>query len=81
MTDSESPSPPSASASDAGAHEAGANDALQMHPGMSIAEAEKRLILATLEEFDGNKKRSAETLGISLKTLYARLKVYAAQDG
>ncbi|GJM22078.1 MAG: sigma-54-dependent Fis family transcriptional regulator [Planctomycetota bacterium] len=54
--------------------------ALQMHPGMSIAEAEKRLIQATLDEFDGNKKRSAESLGISLKTLYARLKVYAAQD-
>jgi len=44
--------------------------------GMSIAEAEKRLILATLEQLDGDKKRAAEMLGISLKTLYNRLNSY-----
>ena len=44
--------------------------------GTSIAEAEKRLILATLERLDGNKKQAAETLGISLKTLYNRLNSY-----
>jgi DNA-binding NtrC family response regulator len=46
--------------------------------GESIAEVERRLILATLEHVDGNKKRAAEILGISLKTLYSRLAVYAA---
>jgi DNA-binding NtrC family response regulator len=49
--------------------------------GSSIAEAEKRLILATLAEYDGNKKQAAEILGISLKTLYNRLNAYKEEDG
>ncbi len=44
--------------------------------GASIAEAEKRLILATLEQCDGNKKRAAGVLGISVRSLYNRLKAY-----
>jgi DNA-binding NtrC family response regulator len=44
--------------------------------GMSIADAEKRLILATLEGVGGVKRRAAEVLGISLKTLYNRLNAY-----
>ncbi|HVR28602.1 MAG TPA: sigma-54 dependent transcriptional regulator [Thermoanaerobaculia bacterium] len=54
----------------------GATDALELHVGMSIAEAERRLILATLDEVGGNKKRAADVLGVSLKTLYNRLKSY-----
>jgi DNA-binding NtrC family response regulator len=46
--------------------------------GMPTAEAERRLILATLDRFQGDKKRAASTLGISLKTLYNRLSVYRA---
>jgi len=53
---------------------------LSLPVGASIADAERRLILATLEAFDGNKKRAAETLGISLKTLYNRLNVYEAAE-
>ena len=49
--------------------------------GSSIAEAEKLLILATLEEHDGNKKETAEVLGVSLKTLYNRLNAYKEEDG
>jgi two-component system response regulator AtoC len=52
---------------------------LQVRVGSSIADVERRLILATLEELDGDKKRAAEILGISLKTLYNRLNVYQAQ--
>ncbi len=44
--------------------------------GTPIAEAEKRLILATLEHCDGDKKKAAEVLKISLKTLYNRLNEY-----
>ncbi|NNL67727.1 MAG: sigma-54-dependent Fis family transcriptional regulator [Myxococcales bacterium] len=51
---------------------------LEMSVGSSIAEVERRLILATLEELQGDKKRAAELLGISLKTLYNRLNVYEA---
>jgi DNA-binding NtrC family response regulator len=46
--------------------------------GTPIEEAEKRLILATLEHCAGDKKQAAELLGISLKTLYNRLNVYHA---
>jgi two-component system, NtrC family, response regulator HydG len=44
--------------------------------GLSLAEVDRRLILATLERLGGNKKRTAEMLGISLKTLYNRLAEY-----
>ena len=55
---------------------------LQVRVGSSIAEVERRLILATLEELGGDKNRTASVLGISLKTLYNRLKVYeASQQG
>jgi DNA-binding NtrC family response regulator len=58
----------------------GSAAALRVEVGSSIAEAERRLILATLQQLDGDKKRAAEILGISLKTLYSRLAVYAAAD-
>jgi DNA-binding NtrC family response regulator len=54
---------------------------LQVRVGSSIAEIERRLILATLQELDGDKKRASELLGISLKTLYNRLNVYEAAGG
>jgi two-component system response regulator AtoC len=44
--------------------------------GTSLSEAERRLILATLDHYGGDKKKTAEILGISLKTLYNRLNVY-----
>jgi DNA-binding NtrC family response regulator len=46
--------------------------------GMSIAQAERKLIEATLEHYEGHKKKTAETLGISLKTLYNRLNRYTS---
>lgn len=46
--------------------------------GASIEEVERRLILATLDLLEGDKKRAAEILGISVKTLYNRLNVYEA---
>jgi DNA-binding NtrC family response regulator len=44
--------------------------------GTPIAEMERRLILATLEHCDGDKKKAADLLKISLKTLYNRLNEY-----
>jgi two-component system, NtrC family, response regulator AtoC len=46
--------------------------------GSSITEMERLLICATLEHVKGNKLRAASILGISLKTLYSRLSVYAS---
>jgi DNA-binding NtrC family response regulator len=50
--------------------------------GTSMAEAERQLIVATLHHFKNQKERTAAALGISLKTLYNRLKEYgrAAED-
>ena len=45
--------------------------------GGSLDEAERQLIVATLERCAGDKKKAAEILGISLKTLYNRLHLYA----
>ena len=38
------------------------------------------LIFATLRQFNGDKTRAAESLGISLKTLYNRLHAYEKDD-
>jgi len=45
--------------------------------GVSLDESERELILATLDRCGGDKKRTAEILGISVKTLYNKLHVYA----
>lgn len=51
--------------------------------GISMAEAERQIILATFRHFHQHKERTAAALGISMKTLYNRLKDYgrAAGDG
>ena len=46
--------------------------------GSSLDESERALILATLKHCAGDKKRAAEVLGVSLKTLYNRLNHYAS---
>jgi len=47
-----------------------------MQVGTPIAEMERRLILATVDQCEGDKKRAADVLKISLKTLYNRLNEY-----
>jgi DNA-binding NtrC family response regulator len=54
------------------------SSSLSIRVGISMPEMERRLILATLEQFEGNKQKVAETLGISVKTLYNRLREYKA---
>ena len=46
--------------------------------GTSLEEAEQELIMRTLHLLKGSKPCAAESLGISLKTLYNRLNSYAA---
>ncbi len=48
--------------------------------GSSMAQVEKAFILATLQHYKHHKEQTAAVLGISLKTLYNRLKEYAAED-
>ena len=47
-----------------------------LEAGRSIRDVERQLIELTLEHFAGDKKAAAETLGISLNTLYNRLNAY-----
>jgi DNA-binding NtrC family response regulator len=53
-------------------------DAVRLGVGTTVGEAEKMLILKTLESTSNNKTRAAEILGISLKTLHNKLKEYGA---
>jgi len=53
-----------------------ASDAIQFQIGTTVEDAEKGLILRTLEHTRNNKTRAAEILGISLKTLHNKLKEY-----
>jgi DNA-binding NtrC family response regulator len=50
--------------------------AVNFSVGTALADAQRDIILATLHHFSGNKRLTAKTLGISLKTLYNRLKAY-----
>lgn len=49
---------------------------IQMSVGLSVGEAERMLIEATLKECNFHKEKAAAILGISLKTLYNRIKEY-----
>ena len=53
-------------------------DGVRFQIGTTVEEAEKGLILRTLEHTRNNKTRAAEILGISLKTLHNKLKEYGA---
>jgi DNA-binding NtrC family response regulator len=55
-------------------------DAFTVRVGSTIAEVERCLIMATLRQCDNNKPRTADMLGISLKTLYNRLNQYQATE-
>jgi hypothetical protein len=44
--------------------------------GERLDAVERKLLIATLEAVKGDRKRAAELLGISLKTIYNRLKKY-----
>ena len=47
-----------------------------LEEGVSLSALEKQQIIKTLLKMNGNKTRAAETLGISIKTLYNKLKSY-----
>lgn len=52
------------------------DDYLRVPVGSSLEDAEKRLICVTLEATNGDKKKTADQLGVSLKTLYNKLNSY-----
>jgi len=72
--------PPAARRTASSSDEAFEQESITLTIGTTLASAERRLILATLRHHHHQKERTAAALGISLKTLYNRLKEYAA-DG
>jgi DNA-binding NtrC family response regulator len=70
--------PPPAQAPPVAAPPAEDPDAVRFSIGTTVEEAEKGLILRTLQHTRNNKTRAAEILGISLKTLHNKLKEYGA---
>jgi len=54
---------------------------VSLEVGITLAEAEKRLIISTLAQCGGNKTRAAEVLGIGRKTLHRKLQEYHIDEG
>ena len=53
-----------------------AGDCIKLQIGSPLSTLERQMIFATLDHCNGNKRRCAQMLGISLKTLYNRLTEY-----
>jgi DNA-binding NtrC family response regulator len=51
-------------------------DCVRLPIGTTMADAERELLLATLRHCRGNKRRAADVLGVSLKTVYNKLVGY-----
>jgi DNA-binding NtrC family response regulator len=54
---------------------------LRLPVGTRLADAERKLILLTLEAVRGNKQRAARVLGISRRGLYSKLQAYGEHVG
>jgi len=52
---------------------------IHMPIGATLDEIERTFILATLKHFEGDKRRAADVLGCSLKTLYNKLHAYSRE--
>ncbi|MCC6545624.1 sigma-54-dependent Fis family transcriptional regulator [Candidatus Sumerlaeota bacterium] len=53
---------------------------VKLRVGMTVEDAERELIKATLADFQGNKARAARTLGLGRKTLYRKLQQYGIEE-
>ena len=48
----------------------------ELPTGLSLEDMERKLIEATLERFDGHRAKTAQALGIGLRTLSGKLRQY-----
>jgi len=69
-----------AAAASSATQAAEAKDAVTLPVGTTVDQAERVLILRTLEAAGQNKTRAAEILGVSLKTLHNKLKEYSREE-
>jgi DNA-binding NtrC family response regulator len=56
-------------------------NSISVEAGRPLSEVEKAYIQLTLKHTGNNKKRAAQILGISLRTLHGRVTEFAAEDG
>lgn len=70
--DAASPSPAAATPSDT---------ATTLPIGASLADVERQVILATLARFDGHRQKTADALGIGVRTLSGKLRSYGVPPG
>jgi len=57
------------------------SDAIVLHLGTTLEDAEREVLLRTLASTSNNKTRAAEILGCTPKTLHNKLQRYAARSG
>ena len=55
------------------------SDEMALRPGMTVRQAERSLIVATLEATGGNRTQAAQMLGITRKTLQNKIKEYEGE--
>ncbi|MDZ4082004.1 MAG: helix-turn-helix domain-containing protein, partial [Bdellovibrionales bacterium] len=60
---------------------AGPGSTFGVSPGMTVSEAEKLLIMKTLEHTSQNRTKAAKLLGISIRTLRNKLHEYGVMHG
>jgi DNA-binding NtrC family response regulator len=56
------------------------NEVVPFLIGSTVGEIERELVLQTLARCDGNRTRAARVLGVSVRTLRNKIRLYAA-DG
>ena len=52
----------------------------ELQAGQSVGEMERKLIMTTLEQTNGNRTHAARLLGISLRTLRNKLREYRVEE-
>jgi DNA-binding NtrC family response regulator len=61
------------------AHSLAPNEIVPLLIGSTVEEIERELILQTLARCDGNRTRAARVLGMSVRTLRNKIRLYAAE--
>ena len=61
-------------------HDNSSSPAITVPLGTPLSVAARELILSTLQHCNGERKRTAEMLGICTKTLYNRLREYGIRE-
>ena len=54
------------------------NEIVPLLIGATVDEVERELVLQTLARCDGNRTRASRVLGLSVRTLRNKIKIYAA---